>query len=151
MRFSFNQKLQISESHGRNAKWETIKDEKLTISFRRVFPSLVSLISPAPPTSLQIPNPNQLDPNQLDPNQLNPNRQKTHAERWELHFDSSFRAEIAFEHILEAFRGIDVHVKSVRLVQHLRVRIQHLQRHRIGLPLARKSIATELAEIGGSN
>lgn len=32
--------------------------KKQTISFNRVFPSLVSLISPAPPTSLQTPNSN---------------------------------------------------------------------------------------------
>lgn len=50
-----------------------------------------------------------------------------------LHFNSALRSEVGFEDIMQTLGGIDVHVKCCRLVQHLRIRIQHPQRHCIAV------------------
>ena len=95
------------------------REREVTISFKRVLPSLVSLISPAPPTSLQ--NKNQRE-NQRE-RERESERVREERER-ERHFDGAFGAEVGLEDILQAFGGVDVHVKCCRFVQHLRVWIQ---------------------------
>ena len=93
------------------------REREVTISFKRVLPSLVSLISPAPPTSLQ--------QNQRESERERERERERKRERCVyIHFDGAFGAEVGLEDILQAFGGVDVHVKCCRFVQHLRVWIQ---------------------------
>lgn len=88
-------------------------------------PSLVSLMSPAPPTSLQ-------DYKKCE--KINYKKiEKLEASG--LHFDGALGAEVGFEDVLQTLGGVDVHVQSRRFVQHLRIRVQHSQRHRLLLLL----------------
>ena len=100
------------------------REREVTISFKRVLPSLVSLISPAPPTSLQ--NKNQRE-NQRE-RERESERVRKERER-ERHFDGAFGAEVGLEDILQALGGVDVHMECCRFIQHLRVWIQHSNRH----------------------
>lgn len=52
-----------------------------------------------------------------------------------VHFDGALGAEVGFEDVLQTLGGVDVHVQSRRFVQHLRIRVQHSQRHRLLLQL----------------
>lgn len=52
-----------------------------------------------------------------------------------VHFDGALGAEVGFEDVLQTLGGVDVHVQSRRFVQHLRIRVQHSQRHRLLLLL----------------
>lgn len=46
-----------------------------------------------------------------------------------IHLDGALGAKVGLEHVLEALGGVDVHVQRRRLVEHLRVRVQHAERH----------------------
>lgn len=47
----------------------------------------------------------------------------------DVHFDCSFRTEIALEDILQALRGIDIHVQSGGFVENFCIWIEYSQRH----------------------
>lgn len=49
-----------------------------------------------------------------------------------IHFDGSFRTEIALENVLKALGGIDIHVQSGGFVENLRIWIEYSQRHLSG-------------------
>lgn len=46
-----------------------------------------------------------------------------------IHFDGSFRTEIALEDVLQALRGIEIHVQSGGFVEHLCIWVEYSQRH----------------------
>ena len=103
------------------------REREVTISFKRVLPSLVSLISPAPPTSLQ--NKNHRERENQRENHREREREREKERERERHLDGAFGAEVGLEDILQALGGVDVHMECCRFVQHLRVWIQHSNRH----------------------
>jgi hypothetical protein len=46
-----------------------------------------------------------------------------------LHLDGALGPEVGLEHVLKALGCVDVHLHRRRFVEHLRVRVQHAERH----------------------
>lgn len=88
-----------------------------------MLPSLVSLISPAPPTSLEMKTRERIWKTEKRENKLEGEEEKGKS----VHLDGAFGAEVGLENILQALGGIDIHVKCCRFVQHFCIWIQHSQ------------------------
>lgn len=80
-------------------------------------------MSPAPPTSLKVERDDKVSKRKRDGKGKGP-RSETGS-----HLDGAFGAEVGLEDVLQALRGVDVHVERRGLVEDLRIRIQHPQRH----------------------